>query len=470
MLRQLVITKRRAEFDAQREETRKSLEEFEIRKAELEKREAELEQAVNEVDGETAPEDREAIDEMVESYEADKKAYEDERAEIEEKLKKLDEQISALDAELDEINARSKATAPTTERKDVVPMDTRRKFFGMSMQERDAFLAREDVHGFLTRLREMKGQTRAISGAELTIPTVIIELLREQITTYSRLLKHINLRAIGGKTRQIIMGTAPEAVWTEACATLNELTFGFNDVEIDGYKVGGYIEVCNALLEDSDVALASEIINHLGQAIGLAVDKAILFGTGTKMPLGIATRLAQSEKPSDWSATAPEWEDLHTSNVITIAASKTGTALFQEMAKAAAKAKSSYATGERFWAMNEATWLKLVVEAMNFNAAGAIVTGMQKVMPVIGGTVEIVPDKVMPDNTIIGGYGDLYLMAERAGVTMANSDQVKFIEERTIYKASARYDGRPVFGSAFVAIGLGAAPTTTATFATDSAN
>ena len=56
MLRQLVITKRRAELDAQREQIRVGLAEYETRQAELEKREAELEAAVNEVNAETSAE------------------------------------------------------------------------------------------------------------------------------------------------------------------------------------------------------------------------------------------------------------------------------------------------------------------------------------------------------------------------------------------------------------------------------
>lgn len=473
MLRQLVITKRRAELDAQREQIRAGLAEYETRKAELEKREAELEAAVNEVNAETSAEDRATIDQMVEEYEADKKAYDDERQGVDEKMAKLDEQISALDAELDEINARAKTPAPTKtiERKDDEPMNTR-KFFGLSTQERDAFLAREDVKGFLTRLREMKGQNRAVSGAELAIPTVIIELLRQQITEYSKLMKHVNVRAISGKTRQIIMGTAPEAVWTEACGTLNEVTFGFTDTEVDGYKVGAYIEICNALLEDSDVALASVIIDFLGQAIGLAIDKAILFGTGVKMPTGIATRLAQTVKPDNYPATAPEWTDLHSTNVVTIERyDGNAVALFKGLAGAAAQARSSYASGEKFWAMTERTWLMLVVAAMSINATGAIVTGMQKTMPIIGGAVEIVPDSVLSDNTIIGGYGNLYLLVERSGMSVANSDQVRFIEDRTVYKASARYDGKPIFGEGFVAINIaGSTPETSKTFPEDEAN
>ena len=53
------------------------------------------------------------------------------------------------------------------------------------------------------------------------------------------------------------------------CANLNELDLSFYEAEVDGYKVGGFIPVCNANLEDSDLNLAAEIISAIGQAIGL---------------------------------------------------------------------------------------------------------------------------------------------------------------------------------------------------------
>ena len=130
------------------------------------------------------------------------------------------------------------------------------------------------------------------------------------------------------------MGTIPEAVWTEAVKSLSELSFAFNDVEVDGYKVGGFVAIANSTLEDSDIALATEIIQGLGQAIGFALDKAVLYGTGTKMPLGAMTRLAQAEAPAQYPTTARPWEKLSETNIVSIAAAKTGVAFFKELVKA----------------------------------------------------------------------------------------------------------------------------------------
>ena len=290
-------------------------------------------------------------------------------------------------------------------------METRKKFFGMSVTERDAFFAREDVKEFLQRTRELGKQKRAVSGAELLIPTVVLELIRENLQNYSRLYKHVNVRRVPGKARQVIMGTIPEGIWTEMCATLNELNLDFTHVEVDGYKVGGYIAVCNAVLEDSDINLASEIFTALGQGIGYALDKAIIYGTNTKMPYGILPSLAANAE----------------SNIVTLTL-KTDAALFKELVIASGKAKGAYSRGAKFWAMNETTHTKLVANALTINAAGAVVAGVESTMPVIGGAIEIL--NFIPDDVLVGGYGDLYLLAERADMQLAQSEHVRLLKTR----------------------------------------
>lgn len=259
-------------------------------------------------------------------------------------------------------------------------MQTRTKFFGLSAQEQREFVAREDVKAFLERAREMGreqlsgiSQKRGVTGADLTIPTVVLDLLRQNIMDYSKLTRRVRLRAVNGKARQTVMGAIPEAIWTEACAKLNELDFSFNQVEVDGYKVGGVVYICQATLEDSDLNLAYEIMEGMGASIGISVDKAILYGTGVKMPLGIATRLAQTSEPDNYPATARPWQNLKTSNMKQIS-SKHGVELFQEIARASKAAKGKYSRGVKFWAMNESTYTDLLVEAMTFNANGAIVS------------------------------------------------------------------------------------------------
>lgn len=349
-----------------------------------------------------------------------------------------------------------------------------REFFKMNAQERDAFFAREDVKTYLGEIRSaLRHEKREITNVALTIPEVFLGLIRENVTEYSKLYKHVAVRRIAGDGRVLIMGTVPEAIWTDCCANLNELTIGFSDLEMACWKVGGYFAICNANAEDSDIDLASEVLNALGQAIGLALDKAILYGrnaaTTQKMPQGIVSRLVQTEEPTGYPATARAWVDLHTTNIKTIANTYQGEALFQQLALASGAAKGRYSRGEKVWIMNETTYTALVAAAMSIDASGAIVSGVNGVMPVIGGVIEVL--SFIPDNVVIGGYFDLYVLAERAGSRFASSEHVRFLQDQTVYKGVARYDGAPAIAGAFVAIGIGGVtPNATMAFATDTAN
>lgn len=447
----------KAKIDKKREELKKLKE----KDAEFTTREAELETAIGEAQTE---EEQQVVSGQVETFETEKKEHDEKKESLEKEIEDLENDLKKEEQQPEEpVRARE----PKGEKR---TMENRRKFFGMNAQERTAFFANENVKNFLQRVRELGFEKRAVKGADLTIPTEILDLIRENIMDYSKLVRRVRLRTVSGKARQTVMGTVPEAVWTEMCAKLNEIDFGFTQTEVDGYKVGGVIYICKATLEDSDYDLAVEIITALGIAIGIALDKAILYGFGTKMPLGIVTRLEQTSEPSDYPANARPWVDLHTSNVITIDSGKTGLEFFKEIVAAGGKTKNRYARGTKFWAMNETTYTKIKIEAMNFNMAGAIVSVQDGTMPVAGGDIEVLSEDIIADNNIVCGYGELYLLAERAGSEFERSDQYKFAEDQVAFKGSARYDGEPVIAEGFVSIGLGSAPAKSATFAGDTAN
>lgn len=439
--------------------------------AEYEKREAEIAASIEEAETE---EEQAAVEEAVEGFEADKAAHEQQKEGIEGTIRDLEAQLSEEEARQDTTPADAPAEAHE-ERKEVIAMDTRSRIFrNMSVADRTAMFEREDVKAYLAGVRTAIKEKRAITNVGLTIPEVFLGLLRQTVGEYSKLYKHVTVRPISGTGREVIQGDVPEAIWTECCATLNELSIGFNDVEVDCYKVGGYFKECNAILEDSDIDLAATLLDAIAQAIGKALDKSMIYGrnaaTTMKMPQGIVSRLVQTEAPSGYPATARTWADLHTSNIKTItAANSTGIKLFQQILLATNAIRNNYATGNKVWVMNEGTLNTLKSEAMGFNAAGAIVSGMENTMPVVGGAVEVL--NFIPDNVIIVGYFGLYLLAERAGAKFAESEHVYFIQDQTVFKGTARYDGTPVIPEAFAAIGIeGVTPNATMTFPSDTAN
>lgn len=447
-------------------DAQKALDELRAKDAEFEQREKELETSIEEAE---TREDGELVDAEVEKFESEKAEHEESKEKLEAEVRELEQSLA------DEENAQETAPAPEAaapveeKREEKKVMSKRAMMFGKNDQERNAFFEREDVKAYLSEVRSAMKEKRALTNVGLTIPEVFLGILRENLERYSKLYKHVNVRPISGDGRMIIQGTVPEAVWTECCANINELTLGFNDVEVGCNKVAGFFAVCNAVLEDSDVDLASELMTALGQSIGLALDKAILYGTGNYMPLGVVTRLAQTSQPASYPSTARAWADLHTSNIKTIANSVLGTALYQAFMINSAAAKGKYSRGEKVWVMNELTYTWMVAQSMSIDASGAIVAGVNGRMPVVGGVIEVLD--FVPNYVIVGGYFDLYLLAERSGQKFAQSEHVRFLNDQTVFKGTARYDGQPAIAEGFVAIGVnGTTPDATMTFASDTAN
>lgn len=448
------------------------------KEAELQEREANLEQAIEEAQTE---EERSVVEAEVEQFEKDKAELDEQKGELEREINGLENELEdeesrqkpvpSEEEKTEEKEVRSRETVVATEVKGSVgAMANRTALAGMGLQERELFVKREDMQRFIGQVRTVM-QKRDITNQQVLIPDVALPYMRQIAEESSKMIKHTNYQRVPGNGRMVIDGGYSEAVWTEMCANLNELTIGFNDIEIEGYKVGGYIKVCNALLEDSDINLADEILTKIGRGIGYALDKAILYGTGTKMPLGIVPRLAQTSAPSDYPATARPWVDLHTTNIVSITAAKSkGIDLFTGIVEATGATSNKFATGNRWFAMNEKTYTKMLVASISADMSGAIVAGVGRTMPIVGGAIETLD--FVPDDVIIGGYDGLYLLAERAGTQLAQSEHRFFIEDQTVFRGTARYDGQPAIAEGFVAIGINAATVspTAVTFAEDTAN
>lgn len=385
-------------------------------------------------------------------------------ANIENELKELDEKEEAA-ATPPAPAAAEPVPAINTERKaGYSHMKRRGIFFTLPVEQRSLILAKPEVRSFLDNIRSTI-QTRTVQGLQYNVPDVLLNLVKERIGDYSKLLKHINVVPVSGTAKIPIMGIAPEGIWTDAVSALNKRSLAFYQIEVGNYKVAGYVTIHNSDIEDNDDVTISNVIEALGKGIGKAIDRAIIYGTGNNMPLGIVTRLAQTAKPDSWSAKAPEWKDLHTTHILKKdLANAKGAEFFKSIATTAGIASSDYATGGMFWVMNHKTAMEIKGNAIAFNASAVLQSNVANEMPVVGGAIEELD--FIPDGDIICGYGSLYTMAERKAISLGQSEHVLYLEDQTVFAGKARYDGAPVIGEGFVAFNIhNVAVKTTSTFA-----
>ena len=469
-LKQIMLSRK---IEQKKEELRSLME----KDSAFQTREAELEQAIAEA---VTEEEQKAVEEEVDAFDSEKTAHEEAKDALKNEISGLEEELAAyeVDPPAPERHDNKEKKVRTSRMKvdaniRSLPM-SKRAFDALGMEMRESIIQRDDVKTFLANLRSMKGVNRAVQGGDLEIPIVFLELISENVYRYSKLLNRVRVRSVPGEARQTIAGTVPEAIWTEMCGAINELSFQFNQITLDGFKVAGFIPICNSLLEDtvSNLDLAGTIIEMLSEAIGYAIDKAILYGKGSasNMPLGIVTRLAQTAKPAGYPANAPEWVDLHTTNIIKInGSSLAGEQFWSQLMMATANTFTRYNRGEMFWAMNSKTYATLRSKLITFTASGDIVSALYGALPIITGAVDVL--EFIPDGDIIGGYGDLYLWVDRAAMQIESDSSVQFIQDNTVFRGKARADGSPAIPGAFVAININNVAVTTAMdFAADTAN
>ena len=418
---------------------------------------------------ETAIEEAKTDEEIV-AVEAEIATHEIDTAELEAKKGTLEGEITALEGELEQLNANEpKGTpepAPAPERSNKVIGGEVRMTKGFETRARIVErMNQPEVRSFYETLKQAV-EKRTVTGLDLTIPKILLETITDDLGMYSAFYNLVRVAKLTGLGRAIVAGEAPEAVWTEMVGKINELDMLFTNVEVDGYKVGGFIPLHNSLIEDSMVNLATYVEELLKESIALALDKAILYGTGTKMPMGIIPAI-QADFTVDGGGAGID-TGLRTTNIITITVANTKFATIIAAMKFIKRGRRG--RGPITVAMNESTWLGTVVPmSLAANAAGAFVAVTNQSFPGLGYKV-VFSEEIPEDNILVGDFSK-YLLAERSDVKTASSTEFLFTDDKTVFKATARYDGKPVRPAAFVLIGVNnITPTVTTTFTIDAAN
>lgn len=433
-------------------------------------REAELERDIAEA---STDEERSVVSAAVDTFEEERNANAAEIERIQGEIDARTAQIQALEARQARQPAEPSSTVPNnTNNERSIPMPTtERRWFGLTYEQRDELLTRETTKTFLTRVRELRAQQSSASGAELGIPTEFMPILRDETYNHSKLWQYVHHDELHGRARQNIAGTPSDAIWTEAVANINEIVLDFTQLEMEAYMLAGYMALPNGVLEDdSDLRLMTSIIAAMGESNGRALDKAIVYGTGFKMPVGFVTRLAAASKPSWWGTDQGDFNALNTSNVLRLNIDTTsGTAFFSTLIEALGVADPKLSDGKAVWVMNRKTHVRIMAKALAFDSSAALVASATNTMPVIGG--DIVELDFMSDNDIAGGFLSLQRMVERDGAAIAASDLPLFLRNMTAFRSVGRYDGKPARGEGFVLINFSnTAPKTVLSFNADLAN
>lgn len=395
----------------------------------LKTRAAELEAAIEEAQ---TDEEIALVDEEINKLDTDKDA-------LEEKKSKLEGEINALEGELEELNSKEPTNTPPKDpekREQITGGDVRMAHnkYETRAQMLDR-LNQPEVREFYSTISELAKDKRAVTGTDVIIPEAVINMIQQRLGDYSTLYKEVTVQTLNGTARIIMDGAIPEAIWTEMCDPVQELATSFSQTELDGFKVGGFIPICNAILEDSMINLANFVENRLAMAIAKALDKAILLGKpATKQPTGVIEALAAVGLEAQNVDSDGSLKDL-VSHISLIDDGEDGAPV-----------------GEVIAVMKRSLYYSLIAPQTFLPTADGRLVIQTAQAPRLPDGTRIVFNQYVPDNTIVLGDFKKYLLGERKGVQLAVSTDVKFIEDQTVFRGTARYDGKPIYPEYFVVV------------------
>lgn len=400
------------------------LEDIEKQESAFQKREQELAAALDEA---VTEEDMNTVSESIDALTA-----EVEEAGLEDKKSAVSEEIARIENELADLEER----AAKTKEQNKKPVGGESKMRNAHIREllkTGEYYERAEVKAFYEKVKELRG----VTGAELTIPEIVINRIMDIVGDYSTMYNLVDKTKVKGKGRILLDSDTEPATWIEQTGVIANGDVGtILSVEFDGYKVGKIVFVDNSLLEDSIINLDDYVTKKIARAIAKAIDKSVLHGTGAtgKELTGIIPNLASSHKVS---VTADE--DMLKNTVKTLAMIDDG----------------EDSVGEIVAVMKRSTYYNQMAQfSINVDADGNLVGKLPnlKKPDFLGLRIEF--DNFMEENQLLFGDYEKYTLVEREDITIDNSIHVKFAEDQTAFRGKGRFDGKPTNVNAFVLVTL----------------
>jgi HK97 family phage major capsid protein len=356
---------------------------------------------------------------------------EKEQQDLDAEKKTVEDEIAALEADLEEVQERTDKTKQQNQSrsKGVVEAMVNRLEV-RELLKTGEYYKRSDVIEFYDRFKNL----RAVTGGELAIPEVVVNRIMEILGDYSTLYPLVDKIRIKGTARIIIDTDTTPASWVEQNAAMPIGDVGtLATIDFDGFKVGKITFVDNYLLQDSVINLDTYIAQKIARAIALALDIAILNGTGAagKQPTGIIP-----------SIPAP--------NRVSVASN----AALVEFVKPIGLIDTGLdSVGEVVAVMKRSTYYNHFLEfSINVDASGNVVGRLPNLTrPDILG-IRVVFNNSMAEDEVLYGDFQQYTLVERENIAVDSSDQVRFVEDQMAFRGKGRFDGKPTQAESFVLI------------------
>ncbi|MEK0220889.1 phage major capsid protein [Bacillus proteolyticus] len=292
---------------------------------------------------------------------------------------------------------------------------------------------------------------KGFAGTETLVPATVFERVFEYLRVNHALLNHIQFVNTTGVTQWVVKkGYVQSAWWGKLCEEIKELLDdGFEVITTNLYKLSAYVPICNAMLDLGPIWLDRYVREILAESMAIALEEAIVKGTGKDQPIGMMKDLKAA-------VTAGVYSDKTAIPLTDLTPTSLGKEVMSPLTNGGRRAVSN-----ALMIVNPLDYWEKIFPATTFlTQNGAYVSG---VLPI---PATVVQSLAVPKGKMVAGIASDYFMGVGSTQKMESSKEYRFLEDETVYLSKQYANGRPKDNDSFLvfdisALKAGASGTTT---------
>lgn len=284
-----------------------------------------------------------------------------------------------------------------------------------------------------------------IANIDVAMPFTIMDSVLDDVSNTYKLLNLVEIRNTTAITKWIINKEGNQvAVWGELNSEITkELEGAIGVIDTILYKLTAFMFVSIDMLDLGPAWVDRYVRAILVDAIGYALETAIVNGTGKNEPIGMTRNVAD-----DVTVTAgvyPEKEAV----AVTDFSPKTYGNLIAELAKT--PTGKNRVVNNLILIVNPTDYFKLVMPATTVQLPNGVFAN--NVLPV---PTEIIQSVGAPEGKAILGLAKRYFVGIGTGKNgkLEYDDSYKFLEDQRTYKIKLHATGRPMDNNAFMVLDI----------------
>ncbi|MFT8889472.1 MAG: phage major capsid protein [Ethanoligenens sp.] len=272
---------------------------------------------------------------------------------------------------------------------------------------------------------EKRALTTASNSGGAAVPTTTYDLIIKRMQQTSALFGLINKTYLPGNVVLPVANAQTAAQWSDTAPGTDQ-DDTLSQVSLGAFALSKFAKVKGQLILMAIDALETYIVSAVGDQLAIAVENAILNGTGSSQPTGILTGATFGSTNSATYTASLGYDDM-----------------------VGAKALLGLYRSNAVWVCNA------TMEAQIYKIKTTVNQPLFTQNPITGLIANplgfpLVVDYYMPDDTILLMNPDYYYMNINQNPTITADDSAGFLSTSRIYRGTMFLDGKPALNDAFV--------------------